>query len=141
MAFELIPGSGILASGMSAERERMEIVASNLANANSTGPNGAYRRRFAVFQTVLNDGLDATEVASGLGGVKVSSVEQDSSAGNKIYAPYHPNAGPDGMVEVPNVSPMEEMMDLVTATRAYETNLSAMKQAKDMADKTIQLGK
>ncbi len=142
MAFELIPGSGVISSGLNAERARMEIVANNLANSNATGPNGeAYRRRIPVFESVYNDEMSSKNPAAELGGVKLSSVQQDKSELAKIYAPFHPHAGPDGMLEVSNVSPIEEMLDLITASRAYEANLSAMKQAKDMADKTVMLGK
>ena len=142
MAFDLIPGSSIISSGLNAERERMEVVANNLSNVNSTSPNGsAYRRRVPVFEAVYNDEMNGGAPGSDLGGVKVSSIDQDSREPNKIYAPYHPYAGADGMLEVPNISPIEEMLDLVTASRAYEANLAAMKQAKDMADKTVQLGK
>jgi len=141
MPIEMIPGSNIIASGMTAERCRMEVVANNLANTNSSGkPGEAYKRRIPVFQSVVNDSLSSNP-ASELGGVKVTSVAKDDTPGVRVYSPYNPNADGDGMIEMPNVSPISEMMDLITATRAYEANLTAMKQAYDGAMKTVNLGK
>lgn len=141
MSIELIPGSGIIASGMDAERTRMEIVANNLANTNSSGANGkAYKRRIPVFESVYNED-NAKAPAGGLGGVKITSIAKDDTPGVKVFSPFNPNADAEGMVEMPNVSPITEMMDLITSTRAYEANLTAMKQAYDGAMKTINLGK
>lgn len=139
MPINLINGSDIIASGMNAERLRMEVVANNLANTNSTSANGAYKRRVPIFESVVND--DASSPVKQLGGVKVTSIEQDQSPTSKVYSPFNPNADAEGMVEMPNVSPVVEMMDLITATRAYEANLTAMKQAYDSALKTVNLGK
>lgn len=143
MAFEVIPGAAISTSGLDAERTRMELIANNLSNVNSTGKDGeVYRRRIPVFESVYNDAMGSSgDPAADLGGVKLASIEKDSRAPTKIYAPYHPHADADGMLEVPNMSPMEEMVDMISASRAYEANLSALRQARDMADKIITLGK
>ena len=141
MAMNIIPGADIITSGLNAERSRMEIVANNLANANSSGVDGvAYKRRVPVFESVFKDNFDSNPTAD-LGGVKISSVAEDDKPGPKVYSPFNPNADADGMVEMPNVSPITEMMDLITSTRAYEANLTAMKQTCDNALKTINLGK
>ena len=143
MAINIIPGADIIISGMDAERARMEVVANNLANTNSTGPAGkGYKRLTPVFEAVYHDSLNSEATpADELGGVKVSSIATDNKPGPKVYAPFNPNADKDGMVEMPNVSPINEMMDLITSTRAYEANLTAMKQTFDMANKTVNLGK
>lgn len=141
MPINLIPGSDIIASGMNAERSRMEVVANNLANSNSTSSQGAYKRRVPVFEAVYNDSSSSSDPARAFAGVRITSIAEDSTPSAKIYSPFNPNADSDGMVEMPNVSPVLEMMDLITSTRAYEANLTAMKQAYDGAMKTINLGK
>jgi flagellar basal-body rod protein FlgC len=142
MSIDLIPGIKISSSGLDAERARMEITANNLANVHSTaGPNGeVYRKKIPVFKSVMNDAMNSTP-GSQLGGVKIEEIVSDNRAPLEIYAPYHPSANKDGMVAMPNISPIEEMVDMITATRAYEANLSVMKQSRTMADKTITLGK
>jgi flagellar basal-body rod protein FlgC len=141
MGINLIPGSDIIASGMNAERARMEIVANNLANANSTGTDKTvYRRMVPVFESVVNEGF-SNNPAGDYQGVRISAVEKDNTPLQKVYSPFNPNADADGMVSMTNVSPITEMMDLITSTRAYEANLNAMKQTFDMANKTITLGK
>ena len=141
MPIDVIPGSSIIASGLNAERARMEIVANNMANANSTGAT-PYKRKIPVFEPAVNDSLaDDSNPAAELAGVKIASVIQDNTPGEKIFSPFNPNADADGMIEMPNVSPITEMMDLITSTRAYEANLTAMKQTYDMANKAVNLGK
>lgn len=138
---DIIPGARISSSALDAERARMEIVSNNLANVNSTGKDGkVYQKRIPVFEAVYNEASGA-KGASELGGVRLTSVDKGEQAPVKIYSPYHPHADKDGMVSVPNMSPMEEMMDMITASRAYEANLSALRQAREMADKTITLGR
>ena len=138
---ELIPGLKISSSGLQAERERMEIVANNLADINSSGKNGqVYQRRIPVFQAVFNDEIGKSPAES-LDGVKIEEVAVDKREPLEVYAPYHPSANKDGMLKMPNISPIEEMLDMITATRAYEANLSVIKQSRMMADKTITLGK
>lgn len=141
MSMDLIPGADITSSALTAERMRMEVIANNLANVNSTaGDNGeVYKRRIPVFNAVFKDAMDS-ENANGLGGVQLSEVAVDNSDPVMVYAPYHPNANKaTGMLATPNVSPMEEMVDMITATRAYEANLSVVKQGKSMAEKTINM--
>ena len=140
MGYELIPASSISSSGLKAEKLRMEIAANNIANAQSTSPDGKnlYRRKIAVFESVLKDQLNLNSESS-LGGVKVKEVAVSSKDPVEIYNPAHPHANKEGMLKKPNISPLEEMVDMMTATRAYETNLSLMKQSKKMAEKMIKL--
>ena len=140
---ELIPGASLSASGLSAERARMEISANNLANVHSTrGPNGSvYQRKVAVFSAVFNDSLDRNRITDNLGGVELEEVATSRNPNQKVFMPFHPDADGEGLVEMPNVKPIEEMVDMITATRAYEANLSVMKQSKEMAEKTITMTK
>jgi len=143
MSMNLIPGADITSSALDAERARMEIIANNMANINSTGgDNGeVYRRRIAVFDAVFKDALGEPQINE-LNGVKLEEVAVDNRDPIMIYAPYHPNADKTtGMLQTPNISPMEEMVDMITATRAYEANLSIIKQGKAMAEKTITMFK
>lgn len=137
---DLIPSAKISSSALQAERTRMDIVANNLANAQSAGSEGSvYQRKVAVFESVYDEQLGGSNVSE-LSGVKLAEVTVDSSrAATKEYMPFHPEADEEGMVYVPNVSPMEEMMDMMTATRAYEANLSILKESRKMADKTIDI--
>jgi len=140
MGYELIPTSSISSSGLKAEKLRMEIAANNIANAQSTSPDGKnlYRRKVAVFESVLKDRLNQNSESS-LGGVRVKEVAISNRDAIEVYNPSHPHANASGMLKKPNVSPLEEMVDMMTATRAYETNLSLMKQSKSMAEKMIKL--
>ncbi len=124
----------VSASALSAERARMEIVAANIANARTTvTENGEpYRRKEAVFSTVLND------IKNGhLSGVRLSEVREDQSEFPKVYIPGHPHADDDGMVAMPNVKLPNEMVDLISASRAYEANLKAMQTYRQMAEQTL----
>lgn len=137
----LFPAMGISSTGLQAERVRMEVIANNLANAHTTrGTDGeVYQRRQVVFATLLEDSLD--RYGERLGGVEVEAIVAEDRPGQEVYAPYHPDADARGMITTPRINPLEEMMDMITATRAYEANLSAMKQTADMAKKTIHLNR
>ncbi|OGV55473.1 MAG: flagellar basal body rod protein FlgC [Lentisphaerae bacterium GWF2_44_16] len=143
MAIDLIPALNISSSGLDAESARMDAVANNLANVNSTGgDNGdVYKRRIPVFNAVFNDQLNDKRPADELGGVKLEKMALDNKNPLTVYAPYHPNADAKGMVSMPNISPIEEMLDMITSTRAYEANLNVMNESKKMADKTVNLFK
>ena len=136
----LFPAMTIASTGLAAERCRMEVAANNLANAHSTrGEDGElYQRQTVLFSAVYGDSLGAAE--GDLGGVSVDAIESDAREPLKVYAPHHPDADADGMIEEPNITTIEEMMDIISASRAYQANLSAMKQSRDMARRTIGLG-
>ena len=133
----LIPAIDVTTSGLTAERVRMETVAANLANANTTRDvNGLpYRRKEVVFQTVLDRSLEADGIHSG--GVKVLKIAEDNSPFKKLYLPGHPHADAKGWVTLPNVDPVNEMVDLMTASRSYEANLQVMRVARDMTSRSI----
>jgi flagellar basal-body rod protein FlgC len=138
---ELFPAMSISATGLKAERTRMEVAANNLANANTTrGPGGeVYQRKQVVFSTIMSESLN--QVTTNLGGVEVEGIVEDERPPVETYAPFHPDADASGMIETPRIAPLEEMMDMITATRAYQANLSAMRQTSDMARRTIELSR
>jgi flagellar basal-body rod protein FlgC len=134
----LFPASGISASGMAAERLRMEVIANNIANANTTSPPGQepFRRQQVIFQAALDEALGAG-TASGLKGVEVAEVAPDQSELPKVYIPGHPHADADGYVTMPNVKLAMEMVDLMTAARAYEANVRAAQTFKTMNEQAL----
>jgi flagellar basal-body rod protein FlgC len=141
MAFnELFAGYAISGSGMSAERLRMEVIANNVANANSTrsANGGPYRRQDVVFAEVLGG-----EVRPGglpdLRGVKAVELVEDPSAPNRVYMPGHPDADAEGFVLMPNVQLPIEMVNLITAARAYEANLRAAQTFRTMNEQALNL--
>ena len=123
----------ISGSGMTAERLRMDVIASNLANADSTrGADGQpYRRRMVVLQA------GSPSFDQVLSGVKVAGVVEDQSPLRRVYDPSHPDADAQGYVTLPNVNPVTEMVDLITSSRGYEANVTAMNAAKQMFTKTF----
>jgi flagellar basal-body rod protein FlgC len=142
----------VSASGLSASRVRMDVVAENLANAQTTrGANGGpYRRKEVVLQSVGGDGFQsALQSAAGnlpgmgssqqSGGVEVSGIVTDNAAPRMVYDPGHPDANAQGYVAMPNVNPVTEMVDLISSSRAYEANVTAMQTAKSMFSKTFDL--
>lgn len=132
----LFGGLGIAASGMTAERLRMDVIAENLANAESTrGADGQpYRRK----EVVLGE-AGGSSFADVLAGVRVKQVAEDQSPGRKVYDPTHPDADAQGYVTMPNVNTVTEMTDLITATRGYEANVQALNSAKQMFNRTLDI--
>ena len=137
----LISGIDVTAGALNAQKTRLDIVAQNIANAQTTrGPNGTpYQRQIVSFESELVRRSGGTGV--GLQSVKVGSITADRSPGQQVYNPQHPDAGPDGLVTMPNVNMSYEMVDLITASRAYEANLAVVKNAKQMAMKALEIGK
>ncbi|HHG74847.1 MAG TPA: flagellar basal body rod protein FlgC [Persephonella sp.] len=121
-------------TGMAAQRIRIDISSSNLANINSTRAEDGqpYRRKVPVFQAVLDK-------ESGVYQVRVAKVLPDPSPYKMKYDPKHPDAGPDGYVRLPNVDPLREMVDMMSAIRTYEANLTAFNTHKDMLIKSLEL--
>jgi flagellar basal-body rod protein FlgC len=142
----LFRGLDISASGLTAERLRMDVIASNVANAVSTRSDrgGAYRRIVAVLGA-REDGervyRPSGEVTFRGAGVRVLRLVEDPSPFRLIYDPVHPDARADGYVEMPNVDPVTEMVDLISATRAYEANVTVLNAAKQMAMKALEIGR
>lgn len=125
----------ISASGLTAERFRMDLIANNIANVNTTrtAHGGPYRRKTAVFAEKL-------EAARGAG-VRVLSVSEDRTEPRLVFEPEHPDADELGYVAYPNVNIVQEMVDLITATRAYEANVTALNASKSMFLKALEIGR
>jgi flagellar basal-body rod protein FlgC len=128
----------ISSSGLEAQRVRMNIIASNLANVQSTRTpeGGQYRRKDVVFAEVLDNILE-----KGASGVKVSEVVEDRRPFQVVYDPQHPDANDEGYVQLPNVNLLEEMVNMMSASRSYEANVTAINAAKGMAQKALEIGR
>ena len=133
----------ISGSGLSAERVRINVIANNIANANATETpeGGPYRREQVEFSSLLSKAMKNSDIkgAERLGGVKVQQIVKSAEPFNKVYIPGHPKADANGFVNMPNVSVMMEMVDLVTASRAYEANLAVINSSKDMNNKALSI--
>jgi flagellar basal-body rod protein FlgC len=137
----------VSATGLTAQRLRMDIISQNIANVNTTKTKdgGPYRRKVLVFEeqkknnfsSMLNDSIDNYKAS----GVKVSRIVEDTKPLKKVYDPSHPEAGEDGYVLMPNVNTIEEMVNMISANRSYEANVTAMNAAKSMAMKSLEIGK
>ena len=129
----------VSSSAASAQSQRLNVVASNLANADTVaGPNGqAYKARQVTFQTQLVGELAHDPTAAG---VRVSTVSEDPTPGRKVHDPKHPSADAEGYVTYSNVNAVEEMVNMISASRSYQNNLEVMNTAKTLLLKTIQLG-
>jgi flagellar basal-body rod protein FlgC len=128
---------GVSGSAIAAQNVRLNVIASNLANADSiAGPDGkAYRARQVVFQTQL---ADANDQASA--GVRVAGVNESEAEGRKIYDPKNPLADENGNVTMPNVNVIDEMVNMIAASRAYQNNVEVMNTTKNLLAKTIAMG-
>ena len=122
-------------SAISAQSQRLNVVASNLANADAVaGPDGKYyKARQVVFETT-SMGADATA------GVRVSAIRENNDPGRKIHNPGHPSADTDGFVTESNVNTVEEMVNMISASRSYQNNVEVMNTAKTLLLKTLQMG-
>jgi flagellar basal-body rod protein FlgC len=123
-------------SAVAAQSQRLNVVASNLANADSVaGPDGQpYKGRQVVFQSVPS----ATDPTSA--GVRVDSVVEDTAQPRRVYSPGHPQADENGYVTMSNVNVVDEMVNMISASRGYQTNIDVMNTAKTMLQQTLQLG-
>jgi flagellar basal-body rod protein FlgC len=135
----------ISASGLSAERLRMDTISSNIANVNTTkGANGQpYRRKIAVFQENLNKELnkESGKYEDTPMGVKAVGVQEDNSPLRRVYDPSNAEADAQGYVSMPNVNVLNEMADMMVATRAYEANVNAINSEKSMFLKALEIGR
>lgn len=137
----------VSSSALAAERTRMNLISSNLANANATRTpeGGPYKRKDAVFtatpvESSFNRALDGA-TAKQVHKVEVSEIVEDKNPPRLQYDPGHPDANSQGYVAMPNVNVVEEMADMIGATRAYEANVTAVQAAKSMAMKTLEIGR
>ena len=133
----------IAASGLGAQRARMTVTASNLANAESTrtAGGGPYRRRDVVFQARPLAQDFRGELARALREVRVARVVEDRRPPLTRHQPGHPDAGPDGMVRLPRVNVVEELANLLSAARSFEANLLALRKAREMGQAALQIGR
>ncbi len=134
----------VAASGLGAERIRMNTIAANLANARTTrtANGGPYRRIDPLFEAV---GLDRAQPntlgRAGVSLVRVARIVEDERPGQLVHEPGHPDANPQGYVEYPNVNAVEEMVNMITASRAYEAGVTSIDTIKQMARSAIDLGR
>ncbi len=141
----------ISASGMSAQRIRMDIAAENVANVDTTRTEagGPYIRKDVVlesystgsFQQVLRSAAKGNGIPSRKVGVRVASIIEDNRELKRVYNPEHPDADADGYVNMPNVDVLKETVDSMSATRSYEANVTALNALKLMAQKALEIGK
>lgn len=135
----------ISSSGLTAERLRMDTIASNVANATTTrGENGQpYIRKIAVFQENLQREMDKSTgtYKTSFRGVKAVGLVDDDSPLRKVYDPSHPDSDNEGYVTMPNVNILNEMADMIAATRAYEANVSSINAQKSMFSKALEIGR
>ena len=136
---KLFDSLAIRASGLTAERLRMDTIASNSANADTTRTEtgGPYRRKVAVFREKLDAEMDRKAGA----GVEAAAVVEDPSPFKRVYDPSHPDADEEGYVALPNVNLLNEMVDMIAATRAYEANVTTLNATKAMYAKALEIGK
>lgn len=138
----------ISASGLTAEKLRMDVISKNIANANTTktASGTPYRRQVVVFQETEGQPSFSqylSEASKGVvgGGVKAVAIKEDKSPFKLVYEPGHPDADEKGYVKMPNVDTMTEMVNMITASRAYEANVTAINSTKTMAMKALDIGK
>ncbi len=134
----------VSASGLSAERIRMNTTASNLANARTTrtAQGGPFRRLDPVFEAVGLDRLRGLpSMQRGVSLVRVSKIQEDQRPGTMVYDPSHPDANGQGYVTYPNVNAVEEMVNMITATRAYEAGVTSINSIKQMARSALEIGR
>ena len=139
----LIPGIASSASALDAERMRMDVVSQNIANVDTTkGLDGKpYQRQQVVFESILQM-QKATEAGGAVPQtVQIARIEKDNRTPRMVYNPTHPDANSKGMVAMPNINIHEEMVDMITSTRAFEANLAVVKNARSMAMQALSIGK
>lgn len=132
----------VAGSGLTAQRSRMNVIASNLANVHTTrGANGApYRRLDPVFTAESVAPTSGDAVLRQVQGVRMTEVRADPTPGQRMYEPGHPDADPEGYVEYPNVNVVTEMVNLMTASRAYEAGVTSIESIKAMARSALKIG-
>ena len=146
MSMNLIPGVESTGSALSAEKIRLEIIAQNIANSNTTqdASGKVYKRKEVAFEEYVK--MPERRVPGYVDenlyqGVRVVDVFDDQTPGRMIFNPGHPHANDDGMVEMPNVDVSREMIDLISASRAYEANLTVVKTSRRMAQQALTIGR
>lgn len=143
---DLLTAIKVSSSGLSAQRTRLNVLSSNLANANSTQSadgSGPYQRRDPIFQEVpatdFNKALDRAH--RNISGVEVSSIVKDESPGMQVYDPNHPDANEEGYVTMPNVDVVTELTDIMSTSRSYEANTTSIRSTKEMINAALAIGR
>ncbi len=139
----ILTGINSTSSALEAERIRMEVISQNIANANTTrGVDGLpYQRQQVVFETLLDQQSGGSINGAAASGIQVGRIEKDQRAPRMVFEPGHRDADANGMVAYPDINIHEEMADLITAQRAFEANLSVVRNARTMAMQTLAIGK
>ena len=140
---DLFRALDVSASGLTAQRSRMDVIAENLANSETTATatGGPYRRRAVILETLDGRTFPAMLRRDGMpdGGVQAARTVEMADPPRRVFQPGHPQAGPDGFVNFPSVNPLTEMVDMLATTRAYEANASAFQATKSMGAKLLEL--
>ncbi len=133
----------MIGTAFTAQRAKMDTIVSNLANVNTTRTpeGGAYKRKFVVFASDPLEGSFDGRMREALSGVKVQAILDDPKGGKQIFDPSHPDANAAGFLTLPNVNVVTEMADMITANRAYEACVTAFDASKNMALKTLDIGR
>jgi flagellar basal-body rod protein FlgC len=138
----------VSASGLTAQRLRLDIISQNIANAQTTRTEGGgpYQRQAVIFETISNTKNFGTLLSNhkekvNNGGVRVSQIIKDQKESPLIYDPTHPDANEQGYVSMPNVNTVEEMVNMISASRSYEANVTAFNSMKSMVTKALEIGK
>jgi len=137
----MIPGIDASSSALQVEQTRLDVIAGNLANAqNTSDANGqVYRRKMVVFGSKLNEAMGAGSGATAGSQVQVSKIVDDPSPLPKVYMPGNPKADAQGMVQMPNVNPLDEMVDMMTASRSYQANLQVISTGRSMFEQSLKI--
>ncbi|MNL24055.1 Flagellar basal-body rod protein FlgC [compost metagenome] len=145
---DFLTGMRVSSSGMAAQRMRMNTIASNIANINTTqSPEGGpYRRKDVVFEAMpdaknFGEIITSNDPAGSFQRVQVTDILSDRKAPLLKYEPDHPDANPEGFVAYPNINLMEEMTNMIQASRSYEANVTALQSSKDMALSALEIGR
>jgi flagellar basal-body rod protein FlgC len=135
----IIPAIDITSGALSAQKMRLDIVAQNIANAQTTrtAEGGPYKRQIVSFETELVKRAGGNALQT----VRLAGITRDKAVGQQVHNPQHPDANAEGLVQMPNVNLGFEMVDLIAAARAYEANLTVVKNARNLALKTLEIGK
>lgn len=138
----------IAASGLTAQRLRMDTIAENIANVNTTrtADGGPFQRRSVLFEPIPREGVFHNIFGTAVQGtqttgVRVARVMSDPSEGPLVYDPTHPDANEDGYVRMPNVNIVEEMVNMISASRSYEANITAMTSFRGLVQRTLEIGR
>jgi flagellar basal-body rod protein FlgC len=147
MSLDVFKTMDVIGSALTAERARLNAIASNVANAQSTRNaegTGPYKRKDVVLESVplhSEFGEILEQTANPHTEVRVAKIQEDESAPRKVYSPSHPDADAEGYIELPNINPVVEMANMISAERAYQSNVNLFQTTKQMALKALEIGR